>query len=164
MDDVEDFVVLQARAFGQKVQNAVLRDALAHEDLPVLEWQLLFSVARFGSCHLAHITSRTSIDPAHGSRAAAALETKGLIERRSDPDNRRRKLISLTPEGVRTFDRIWPQAKRIVQSVTDQFSEDEFRVFKCLLAKANMAADKLAVTETVDAEKTGAQEDNRLRV
>ena len=111
---IDDFIIVRATAFVSKVQRAMVREVLRGEDLPVLEWRLLFSVARFGSCHLAHITRRTSIDPAHGSRAATALERKGLITRRDDPANRRRKLISLTAEGRAVFDRIWPRAMAIM--------------------------------------------------
>lgn len=141
--EVDDFIIIRVRAFARKVQRAVLRDILTNEDLPVLEWQLLFSIARFGSCYLAHITNQTSIDPAHGSRAVAALEQKGLVERREDPANRRRKLISLTAEGKKAFDRIWPRAKAQVQSVTDQMEDQEFTEFKRLLCLINSFADVL---------------------
>lgn len=119
------------------------RDVLQHEDLPILEWQLLFSVARFGSCHLAYITRRTSIDPAHGSRAASALERKGLITRREDPDNKRRKLISLTESGIVTFERIWPRARQTIKRVTDQLAPEDFEELKRLLDLLNAAAEQL---------------------
>ncbi|MEX0309860.1 MAG: MarR family winged helix-turn-helix transcriptional regulator [Tateyamaria sp.] len=140
---VDDFIVIHARAFARKVQRAMVRDVLVDEKLPVLEWQLLFSVARFGSCHLAHITRRTSIYPAHGSRAIASLEKKGMIERREDPKNKRRKLISLTSRGVETFERIWPRARQIVKSVTDQLDPQDFGDLKRLMALSNTAAAPL---------------------
>lgn len=141
--EVDDFIIIRVRAFARKVQQAIQADALAGEDLPVLEWQLLFSVARFGSCHLAHITGRTSIDPAHGSRAIAALERKGLVARQEDPENRRRKLISLTAAGKTKFERIWPRAQNVVNSVTGQLEGPDFQDLKRLLQVANMAADTL---------------------
>ena len=67
-DQIDDFIVLRARAFTSETRRILTQDVLQDEDISVLEWRLLFSIARFGSCHLAHITSRTSIDPAHGSR------------------------------------------------------------------------------------------------
>ena len=143
-DDVDDFVIIRVRAFARKVQRAILSEALAAEDMPVLEWQLLFSIARFGSCHLAHVTQQTSIDPAHGSRAVAALERKGLIARHADQTNRRRKLISLTPAGMGKFERIWPRAQRVMKSVTDELDGADFDELKRLLKLANSAADTLS--------------------
>ncbi len=141
--DVDDFIIVRATAFTSKIQRAMARDVLREENLPVLEWRLLFSVARFGSCHLAFITRRTSIDPAHGSRAAAALEKKGLIVRRDDPENKRRKLISLTPDGADLFNRIWPRARQKIESVTSQLSAEDFENLKRLLDLANSAAEPL---------------------
>ena len=137
--DVDDFVIVRATAFTGKIQRAMERDVLRKENLPVLEWRLLFSVARFGSCHLAYITRRTSIDPAHGSRALATLEGKGLVERRDDPENKRRKLISLTPEGVALFNKIWPRAQQKIKAITDQLTREDFEAFKRLLDLANEA-------------------------
>ena len=142
-DHLDDFIIVRATAFVSKIQRTMARDVLRKEGLPVLEWRLMFSVARFGSCHLAYITRRTSIDPAHGSRAASALERKGLLTRSDDPDNRRRKILSLTAEGVTLFERIWPQAQQIIRSVTDQLAPDDFSQFKCLLDELNFAAEPL---------------------
>ncbi len=140
-EDVDDFVILRARAFTSATRRKLTRDVLQAENLPILEWQLLFSIARFGSCHVAYITQRTSIDPAHGSRAAAALEKKGLITRCEDPENKRRKRMSLTPEGVETFQRIWPKARHITTTLTNRLAPHELQEFKRLLDILN------AVTE-----------------
>ena len=142
-EQVDDFIILGVRAFASKVQRAMVRDVLKKENLPVLEWQLLFSVARFGSCHLAYITRRTSIDPAHGSRAVTALEAKGLISRCDDPNNRRRKLLSLTDDGVELFERIWPRARRMVKTATDQLDRRDFDELRRLLKLINEAAEPL---------------------
>ena len=123
---VDDFIIVRAASFTARVQRAMTRGVLRDEGLPVLEWRLLFSVARFGTCHMAKITQQTSIDPAHGSRAVAALERKGLITRSPDPKNARRKLISLTEDGEQLFGRIWPQARATIRRITDQLDPADF--------------------------------------
>jgi len=155
-EQVDDFIILRAIAFTSRVQRIVSRDVLQGEDLTVLEWRLLFSIARFGSCHLAHITRLTSIDPAHGSRAATALEKKGYIERRDDPDNRRRKLISLTSPGMEVFDRIWPRARQAIKNITDHLSRDELEEVKRLMDLLNAVAGPLA--DAQDRKKTDTSE------
>ena len=140
-DHVDDFIIVRATAFAGKMQRAMAREVLRGEGLPVLEWRLLFSVARFGSCHLAHITRRTSIDPAHGSRAATALERKGLISRADDPDNRRRKVISLTPKGLALFNRIWPRAQGLMRAITDALEPRDLAELKRLLDALNVSAE-----------------------
>lgn len=157
-EHVDDFIIVRAIGFTSKVQRAVTRDVLKGEDLPNLEWRLLFSIARFGSCYLAYITKRTSIDPAHGSRAVVALEKKGLITRKDDPKNRRRKLLSLTPDGVQVFERIWPRAQRTIKSITDQLSPNDFEELKRLLDLVNAAAEPLL--EDKPSTERGTKEEN----
>jgi DNA-binding MarR family transcriptional regulator len=142
-DQVDDFIILRARAFTSTVRRFVAQDLLGEEDLSVMEWQTLFSVARFGSCHLAHITRHTSIDPAHGSRAVSALEKNGLIARCEDPENKRRKLISLTPIGVEALERIWPQARQTMKAMTDQLTPEDFSNLKRILDLLNQAAETI---------------------
>ncbi len=146
-EKIDDFIILRAVKFTSKMRRAVVRDVLKDEDLQVLEWQLLFSVAPFGSCQLADITRQTSIDPAHGSRAVSSLEAKGLISRCENPDDRRSKLISLTDDGVAAFERIWPRAQQISQIVTDQLSAEDFNELKRLLDLINLAVEPLGRDE-----------------
>jgi len=142
---IDDFLILRARGFTSRVRRMVTIDVLQNEDLQILEWQLLFSVARFGSCHLAFITRSTSIDPAHGSRAASTLETKGLITRREDPQNRRRKLISITSKGIEVFERIWPNARMAVKNITDHLDPVDFAELKRLMDLLNDASEQTTV-------------------
>ncbi|MEM7378539.1 MAG: MarR family winged helix-turn-helix transcriptional regulator [Pseudomonadota bacterium] len=139
-EEADDFIIVRAVAFANKIQRMMLRSVLRQEDMPLLEWRILYSLARFGDCHLGHITQNNSMDPAHGSRAASALEDKGLIARRQDPNSRRRRLISLTPAGRAVFNRIWPRANAMVTSVTEQFDAGELAELKRLLDKANAIA------------------------
>ncbi len=147
---VDDFIIIRATRLVSNVQRALVRNVLRAEDMPVLEWRLLFSIARFGSCHLAFITQRTSIDPAHGSRAASALEKKGMIVRSDDNENRRRKLLSLTPLGIETFERIWPQAQENVSRITGGLGPKDFEDLKRLLDMANAAAQAETTTTPQD--------------
>jgi DNA-binding MarR family transcriptional regulator len=144
---IDDFVTLRVRKFTSSIRRSLTREVLQDENLALLEWQLLFSIARFGSCHTAFVTKHTSIDPAHGSRAAAALEKKGLIARCEDPDNKRRKLMSLTPLGVETFERIWPKAREMTAQKTNRLSAQELTELKRLLDVLNGAPFDIAGSE-----------------
>lgn len=141
--DVDDFFVLRTRSFAAKFQRAMMRDVLGDRGIPLIEWQLLFSIARFGTCHLAHVTQNTLMDPAHGSRAAGSLEAKGLIVRQDDPRNRRRKLISLTKAGVALFQEIWPQAQQMRDSVASVLDAADLKELKRLLVLLDEAGEQL---------------------
>ena len=162
-EQVDDFIIIRARGFTSKVRLMMTREILKDVGLPILEWQLLFSVARFGSCHLAYITRRTSIDPAHGSRAVSALEKKGLISRCDDPENRRRKLISLTDEGVAMFEHVWPRAQRNMRRITDKLTAEEFNELKRLLDLLGSATNSVVMEQdTHERNSANAKEDGSL--
>ena len=97
------------------------------------------------------------MDPAHASRAATALEIKGLITRYADPEDNRRKLLRMTPDGRALFDRLWPQARGLVGAITEPLSPDDLAAFKALLDRVNeIAAPLLAAGNSGDDARTAA--------
>ncbi|MEM7240905.1 MAG: MarR family winged helix-turn-helix transcriptional regulator [Pseudomonadota bacterium] len=141
--EVDDFIILRAVALTNRVQRTLMRDVLKTHDLPLLEWRILFSIARFGDCHLGYICKMTSLDPAHGSRAVGHLEARGLIERYIDPKDNRRRLMRFTPKGRSIFDQAWPEAQTLIKQITDGFDEQELSILKKLLDRANGIANTL---------------------
>lgn len=148
-EQVDDFLNIRVVRLATKLQRLMLRRALRDADLPVLEWRLMFELAQGGENHLRQITQNRSLDPAHTSRAAALLERKGLISRRDDPADHRRKLLSLTAAGRALVIHIWTEAQTLSASLKSEFSEQEFATFKQLLDRAHVQADTLLAVDAI---------------
>ena len=57
------------------------------------------TVIRRGPMTIGQIAETEQVRPPSASKIVAALEQQGLVERRTDPDDRRRMLIAATPDG-----------------------------------------------------------------
>jgi MarR family 2-MHQ and catechol resistance regulon transcriptional repressor len=70
-----------------------------------------------------------------------SLEKKGLVRRREDPDDRRSKLVRITPAGDRLLKKILPGHLRAVHRVAGVFNETEIDRLCGLLAKFRAGVD-----------------------
>jgi DNA-binding MarR family transcriptional regulator len=63
------------------------------------------------------------------------LEERGLVERRRDPDDRRRHLVQLTPDGKRTLRQLRALARKIEDDFLAPLSDDERAQLHTLLLR-----------------------------
>ncbi len=70
------------------------------------EAQALWLLGEGGDASTRDLARRLGVDPANASTLLTKLEARGLVRRRPAPDDRRRRLVSLTAEGRRTKQRL----------------------------------------------------------
>lgn len=76
-------------------------------------------------------------DKAATTRTLARLEQKGLVNRSSDPNDRRASLVSLTEAGKALRPVVQTAVITASAAMTGALSENEAKVFRSLLAKAS---------------------------
>jgi DNA-binding MarR family transcriptional regulator len=59
-----------------------------------------------GPLSLSGLAEAVGVDAPYATLIVDSLEERGLVERQPDPDDRRRKLVSLTPAGSEAVDRV----------------------------------------------------------
>ncbi len=139
----DDFLNVYAIQLASKLQLLIQRKVLRPAGVSLQEWRILFSLARYGDSHLRLLSERGAMDVAHASRTATQLEQKGLVCRRDDPADQRRRLVILTPAGRLLFNRLWPEARRISDQVGRVYTAAEFKKLKSLLKRALHHAGEL---------------------
>lgn len=59
-----------------------------------------------GPLSLSELAEAVRVDAPYATLIVDSLEERGLVERRPDPDDRRRKLVALTPQGKEAAQRV----------------------------------------------------------
>ncbi len=64
-------------------------------------YRLLAALEQWGPASQADLSRDTGIDRSDVTAALTELESRDLIERRTDPQHKRRNIVTITPGGVR---------------------------------------------------------------
>lgn len=105
--EVEAFV-LASRAFVAIAARAL--DDL-QDDLSLPQFRALVVLGTRGSANLTQLAEDVGVHQSTASRLVSRLVEDGLIERRPDPDNRRKVVLSVTAKGRELY-RAVHQARR----------------------------------------------------
>jgi DNA-binding MarR family transcriptional regulator len=89
------YLLKHAQLRFQEIQ----RDALAPLSLDGRLLAVLVTAAHAGPCQQLRLAGKLEVDRSTMVDLVDRLETAGFVERRPDPDDRRARLIHLTPRG-----------------------------------------------------------------
>lgn len=76
-----------------------------------------------------------AFDNSTAATVAVRLEAKGLIERTTPPDNKRFRMLELTPAGAELIEQLAPMVRDIRSRMLEPLTKDEQATFLALLAK-----------------------------
>lgn len=126
--------------------NAVSkRIASAYADqfgLSIPEWRLMAVLHARESATQQDLVRATLMDKVAVSRAAKALDTRGLVQRQEDKADARARRLRLTREGAAIFARIAPVARGHEDAILQAFTKDEIAQLVALLARVTAAAEQ----------------------
>lgn len=114
--------------------SAIFQEVMT-DGLTPPQFAALVKIRDFGKVSQNRLGRSVAMDPATSQGVIQRLLGKGLIRREDDPEDRRRALLSLTPEGEETVDRLIPIGKRVTAETLEPLTPDEQTVFLALLSK-----------------------------
>ncbi|MDC0948178.1 MarR family winged helix-turn-helix transcriptional regulator [Gammaproteobacteria bacterium] len=82
--------------------SSLMAAAVKEAELTPLQFCALAKIRELGKVSQNHLGRLVAMDPATNQGVIQRLNDKGLIARESDPDDRRRTLLSLTEAGIAT--------------------------------------------------------------
>lgn len=101
-----------------------------------------------GSCGVSSLAERMAISNAAASQLVDRLVQMGYIERREDPQDRRAKILSLTPAGADLIERgVRMRARWLEELAASLSDEDRARVIEALTLLSDAALATLPQEE-----------------
>ena len=131
--ELEKFLPYRLSILAQLVSES-LHDLYAGPfGLSVTQWRVMAALGRFAPLTASEVGQRIVMDKVAISRAVAGLMKRGLVERTTDRDDRRRASLKLSARGRAMHARIVPLAL-----------DYEDRLYKALGASERWAFDTLS--------------------
>ena len=104
-------------------------------DLSLNDWRVMLMLANRPGLSASEIGEQTGMHLMNVSRSVQRLTRLGRVRRQTDPADRRRQELMLTPRGLAVYHRIKPHAWQREWLVRSALDPDEMKEFLRLLDK-----------------------------
>lgn len=104
-------------------------------DITGSQYAILAALVAHGDLDQASVGRVTSLDRSSVAELAGRMASRGLIQRRSDPRDARRRMLHLTAEGARTAAEAAPAVQRLGDRLLAPLDEAERAHFLDLLRR-----------------------------
>ncbi len=115
-------------------------------DLTIPEWRVMAILGPVGTeediCANT-LVGRTGMDKVQVSRAVARMHQSGLMDRATDPNDRRRSVLRLTEKGAAMYREIAPAALAFEDELLETLSTEEQITLDHLITKLTRAGRQL---------------------
>jgi DNA-binding MarR family transcriptional regulator len=86
-------------------------------------------------CHAKELAAGSGLDQSTVSRAVAALVAHGLVERRTDPTDKRASILAVTPEGRAALDEGRAWYEDVLRTALADWPEGDVEALTALLGR-----------------------------
>jgi DNA-binding MarR family transcriptional regulator len=117
---------------------------LAEHGLTPHHFGMLMTLDHLGAVHQRRLSELVGIDPRNAVPIIDLLDRRGLLQRTSDPADRRRRAIELTPAGRRALNDLRQAADAIEQDMLTGLDDREQAILHRLLLKLFQSAIRVA--------------------
>lgn len=111
---------------------------LKDNDLTLKEFSVLLRIRFQGVATQHDLVELFKVSGAYIAKLLRKFEDHGYIARKEDPENRRKKLVEMTDDGIKKTDEIIEVIQNWEDKVTASISEDEIKTLKEILFKIIM--------------------------
>ena len=150
---LEHFLPFRLSVLSNRLTRAVARVYAQRYQLSAPEWRTMAVLGRYGTMTANSVVERTAMDKVRVSRAVARLLVTNRVTRRTDPEDRRRAILDLTPEGRSIYTQIVPLVLAVENELLGEFSKDERAALDAVLRKLEGRAQLRGALPAVEADE-----------
>ena len=138
--DIPDFAINRFTPFrlsvlSNRMTRAVARVYMKRHRLSAPEWRTMAVLGLLGAMTANSVVEQTAMDKVRVSRTVTKLLRTGHITRRTDPLDRRRAILELTPKGMGVYRQIVPRALAVEEEILQDLSVAERAAFESAIGK-----------------------------
>ncbi len=130
LEDQAGHLLRRAYQRATSIFQEVLDDGLTPP-----QFAALVKIRDFGVVSQNRLGRAVAMDPATCQGVVQRLFAKKLIGRKADPEDRRRALLSLTPDGEALLKRLLPSGLEVSRQLLEPLSKAEQETFLALLRR-----------------------------
>ena len=131
--ELERFLPYRLSLLSNRISQTIADLYAERFGIGVTEWRVIAVLGRFSGLSANEVAERTAMDKVAVSRAVARLLERGLIERDTHGDDRRRSMLALSPAGRQVYETVAPLVNEMEQRLMSVFSAEEQQVLEKLI-------------------------------
>lgn len=117
-----------------------------HDNLDRAEYLLLRALDEAGPLNINALAAQLGLDPSTAGRQVSVLQAAGLVERRPDPADRRRSVVTPTAEGAELMRHVQARRTENIADLLAAWTDEDVRALGTILAKYNCAVSAKYLT------------------
>ena len=138
-----EFLPYQMSITSNAVSGRIALEYRQRFGLSVPEWRIMAVLGDSGPRTQRELTQLTLMDKVAVNRACKVLEARGLAVRQPNAADGRSHLLQLTQSGTAMRNQIMPLAREMERRLCSNFTPEELRQFRELLARVRDEVDDL---------------------
>lgn len=142
---LEHFLPYRLSLLTNTVSQGIAESYRHDHDISVIEWRILAVLGHFPGLTASEVVNRTAMDKVAISRAVKGLMARGLLERKTDRADRRRRRLFITPEaGLQVLNHVVPRAQEFEKQLLRALNKNEVVELNRLISKLQEKAETIA--------------------
>jgi DNA-binding MarR family transcriptional regulator len=137
------YIPLRINLLTRMIEREMNREMQAEYQLSVAEWRVLATTCTNGHASAVDVAASFEADPGQVSRAVAALLRAGLLERETQPGNRKKKHLRPTERGLEIFAVIHRKRQSYYRDILSALGPQELGAFDRALTAIAMRVDAM---------------------